>query len=94
MLNMVNWTKRQGEAPKELAWLDGHIYVLKPGVDFSNLGSLRAKLWKVGDRYGHRVRTKLENGVLYVQGLDLEGNERPDAEFRHADGSLAPSRAQ
>lgn len=75
----IPWLADRSKLPPAAEWLDGHVHCLIPGTDFDNLANLRSKLWNLADRMQRRVRTRMVDGVLFVQAIDQDGNPRPDA---------------
>lgn len=73
----IQWQRSRGELPYAAKYLDGDIHQLIPGEHFVKLASFRARLWQLADRLGRRVRTRMQDGYLFVQALDMDGNPKP-----------------
>lgn len=88
----INWNAGPGGTPRASRWLDGNIHELVPDRDYdpAKVDSFRSRLWQLADKRGFKVRTKQQDGFLYVQALDMYGDPKPGAVLVLADGTQVP----
>lgn len=57
-------------AAQWLTWMDGNIWALTPGEDFTeSVAAFRAHCYYMARQYEMKIRTKYADGVLYVQAV-------------------------
>ena len=55
-------------ASQWLQWLDGNIWELVPGQDFTcSVRAFKAHCYYIARTYGTRIRTKVQDGLFYLQ---------------------------
>lgn len=75
-MNVLNEFPRMDRA--KFDWtklLDGKIYQLKKGVDFTILpASFRSSAWNAGARYGKKVRICIKGDTVTIQAIEHNGD--------------------
>lgn len=58
-------------------WFNGSVWILDPDDYDGTLTAFRARCYYMAKEFGHRLRTSVKGGQLYIQALDNEGQPLP-----------------
>lgn len=76
----MKFVRRPGTRDPLQKYMDGGLYVLTPGVDYTiKTTSFRSALWRCATGMELKVSTRMHDGKLYIQATSHWGRPlRPD----------------
>ena len=74
-MSTFKFTRLYGHGDPQMdLWFNGDLHILEPGVDFpQKVTSFRSVLWREAEKRERKIRTRMWQGRLHIQAMDLWG---------------------